>query len=199
MEYLRKLIKQFYIYLIWIALVILIWPTAWKFFYNTTPAKKIVMYVHVYDYADPELAAAMEGGMLEKEKMVKILTFDQGSNHEDKFSTADLYLGDSGDTYTLSGDILPLTEFAAAHPEYTYYCINDVPYGVRIYDYSSQEAVMTEYISYRVTEDNLKLGNNLSTSSQYYVYVGANSLHNGQPGSIDDSAFKVLEHMMTLP
>ena len=199
MKFLKGLKNHFHIYILWILIVLFLWSPIFELMTDTVPSKKIIMYINVYAYDDPGLDAAMEGGLSKGQKMVQVKTFSDGQREPNKFLTADLYLCGDADFLTVRDCSLPLTEFKEKHPEYEYCEFDGVPYGVKVFDYETEEGAMKSYITYKVREEDRVFGDVVPDSKNYYVFLCSGSRHSGTGDAKDAGALSVLEYMLTLP
>lgn len=149
MKTLKKIFSQLHTFVLWALASAMFWSWIFTFVTDTSPDKKVTVYVKAPEVRATELAAALEESMPKGLKMIKVHSFDYVMFGVDEFYRGDIFLLPASETETYAELLAPA----------------DWAQDTKAYDAATGEGVATDYIRY--------------TDEDYYVYLGVGSAHDG--------------------
>ena len=184
MRILKNILSQLHIYMIWLILYALLWGWIFTFVTDTSPARKVVVFIDAPSCRDMELRLELEKDMPEGLRMIQVHPFTYAMFDENTLLRADLYIipASKAEEYRdsfapLDGTLLPGCPVSAQG-------------GVRIYDAGTQTGAAMDYITYAVPGE---------AGEDYYLFVGANSLHAASLNETgDDAALAVAQLLLDI-
>lgn len=147
MKILKNIFSQLHTFVLWLLMSAIVWSWIFTFVTDTSPEKKVTVYCHVPQLRETELAAALEEGMPEGLRMIKVHTFDYVMFDVEGIGQGDIYIIPASEVEKYSPDLAPV----------------DGDMGVKVYDAATDTGIAVTYIQY-VDED-------------YYLFLGAGSVH----------------------
>ena len=182
MNVLRRILRQLPLYLAWIVLSAIFWSWIFTLVTDTRPENKVTLLVSAPALEDRPLAAALEEEKPEGIRMIKVHPFSYAVFDEGSFLNADLYVVPESKAAEFLDAFVPVDP----PPGAAVYAVEGVPYGIRIYTAAAGEGAAMDYIQY------VPAG---GIGEDYYLFLGANSLHAGKK---DFAALKVAEKLLRL-
>ncbi len=147
MRVLKNIFSQLHSFVLWALASVMLWGWIFGMATDTTFDKKIMVFCHVPQMEDTELALELEKDLPDGIKMVQVHTFDYVMFDTLSIERADVLIIPAIDVPEMAEEILPLDGQG------------DAP----VYDPATGQGILTEYITYDDTE--------------YYLYLGASSAH----------------------
>ncbi len=190
MKVLKNIFSKFYLYLLWAMIAAMLWGWIFSFVTNTTPNKKVTVFINTYACSDTDLAVELEKDKPENIKMIKVHPFSFSLFDSSTFVKGDIYIIKSSEIETYLPSFCPLNEqFRAENPLYQYYYAEDgTAWGIKVYDAETSTGVATEYLTYTVEG---------APQEDYYLFFNADSIHIGAlNGSSSDAALTVAENLI---
>ena len=161
-------------YIIWFLVSVLIWTWIFGRITDADAENKVVLYADAesVDSGTLETLAAelLPGGI----KFFKARTLSYAVFDETELAAADMYILTEDTLGDYMPSLLPLTAYAAVHPEQLYYTVDGVPYGICVFDPGSELSAGGEYITYG--------------SKRAWLFFNSASLHAGDLNSSADNA-----------
>ena len=77
MRVLKNIASQFYLYLLWLLVSVLVWGWVFTRITDTAPEKKVTVFVNAYAVEDRALSVELEKSMPEGIKMIRVKTQPQ--------------------------------------------------------------------------------------------------------------------------
>ncbi|MGM9608878.1 MAG: hypothetical protein ACI3XE_01485 [Eubacteriales bacterium] len=190
MKVLKNIFSKFYLYLLWAMIAAMLWGWIFSFVTNTTPSKKVTVFINTYACSDTDLAVELEKDKPENIKMIKVHPFSFSLFDSSTFVNGDIYIIKSSEIETYLPSFCPLNEqFRVENPLYEYYYGEDgTAWGIKVYDAATSTGVATEYLTYTVEG---------APQEDYYLFFNADSIHIGAlNGSPSDAALTVAENLI---
>ena len=181
MKTIRGILSKWHIYVLWALLAVLLWSWIFGFVTDTSPSRKVTVFVNVYDCADVDLAVALEEAKPEAIRMVKVHPFSYAMFDEQNLLTADLYVVSRSEAADYLTSFAPLN--AADDPGGTGYYEDGTLYGLRIYDGSSRTGAAEAYLTYTAPD---------GEAEDFFLFFGASSVHL-EDGAARQVAARLLE------
>lgn len=177
MRVLKNILSQLHVYVVWLILSAVLWGFVFNFVTDAPREKKLVLFAEVETCRDAELSAALEERKPAGIKLVQVHSFDYVMLDETALLNADLYIvpADKIEDYHES--------FRALDPErmdlsgLTLYETDGKPCGIRVWD--GETGCAASCLGYG--------------EGEYYLFLGANSLHAGEK---DDAAYRLIEVLL---
>ena len=182
----KKLFSLLPILLLWAALSVLIWSWIFSLLTDTSPDKKVVLFVDLAHVEDRALAVTLEEALPAELRMVQVHPFSYAMLDSEQLLSADLYIIRESSLKAYQEWLAPLPD-ALRHGEL--WPDADEPVAVKIADNGTGSAGM--YVSYTQPD---------GTQEACYLCFGKQSLHvAGNEGATDAAALAVAEKLLTLP
>lgn len=192
MRILKSIWKRWHVYVSWALFSVIMWGWIITLVTDTTPRKKLSVFIDSYACEDKALSMKLEEDKPEGIRMIKVHPFSYALFGETGFTGADIYVIRASQIEVYITDFLSIEAFAKEHPEYGYYHGDDgKPYGIKVYDTSSGDGAAQAYITYKTP------ANSLSPAEDYYLFFGKASCHVGNKED-DSLAFKLAEMILKL-
>lgn len=185
MRILKNIGSQLHIYLLWVLLAALLWGWIFTFVTDTTPARKVTVFIDAYECRDKELSLELEKHLPRGIRMIKVHPFSYAMFDAETLLGADLYVIPASKMEEYRDSFIPaeelsLTENRTVSPQG----------GIRIYEADTDSGGAWSYITY--TEPGTE-------GEDYYLFFGAKSLHAAPlTGSGDDAALAVAELLLNM-
>ena len=92
MRFLRNVLSRLWLYLVWLVASVMIWGQVYSVITDTTPDKKISVYVDSPSVMSTEFSAELEKTMPEGLKFIKVRPFTYAMFYDETFFNADIYI-----------------------------------------------------------------------------------------------------------
>ena len=174
--------------LLWLMLCVLVWGFVFTRITDTAPENKIVLWVNAPVPRATEMAVQLEEKLAGRIKMVQVRPFGYALMGADSIKSADLYIVRAADVDTYRDWFAPLP--AALQEECTL-SREGVPLGITVFSAADSFGVAEEYIEYETPQEN---------AQNYYLLVGASSLHNPEAeNAVDGLAVDAARLLLNMP
>ena len=185
MRILKKIGGQLLVFLTFLTLSTLFWGWLFTLKTDTSPAKKITVYVDCSAVSETALAAKLEETLPEGIRMVKVHSFSYAFFDSDALEGADLFIVPE----SRAADYRE--SFAAFAVSYTeVLTLENGAAGIKIYDAGTGAGGAASYITYR---------NEAGEAEDYYLFYGAASLHfAGNENAVDNAAAEVANRLLSM-
>lgn len=147
MRVLKNIFSQLHSFVLWALASVMLWGWIFGMATDTTFDKKIMVFCHVPQMADTELALELEKDLPEGIRMIQVHTFDYVMFDTVSIEHADVLIIPAIDVQEMEGELLPLEGQG------------DMP----VYDPATGQGILLDYITYG--------------DEEYYLYLGAGSAH----------------------
>lgn len=162
----RRTLSRVPVYVLWALASIFLWGFVFSFLTDTTPAKKLSVYISAENVDGTELAARLEdSGLPDGIRMVKARSFSYAAFSDGDLQTADLYVVKASEAAEWRDSFLPLPDGLAGDLN-----LGDSVCGIRVYDAESGTGLFDDLIGYAVPG---------VPAEDYYLFFGAGSQHTG--------------------
>lgn len=156
----KRTLSRFPVYVLWALAAFVLWSWVFGFLTDTSPEKKLTLYISADEVQDVELAALLEdGGLPEGIRMVKVHPFSYAMFGETDLLSADLYIVRASEAMEWRDSFRPLPAGIRGDLE-----LEGGVSGVRVYDAQTGSGVYDGLIGYDPAED-------------FCLFFGANSAH----------------------
>lgn len=163
--------------ILWLMFSVLLWGFVFTRITDTVPQKKLVLCIDAQVPDPTSLAVELEAFADPGIRMVKAHSFSYAMMSGDVLRSADLYIVKESDIASYSEWFAPLPPELSGEQ---IYAIEDVPYGVLIYDAERQTGAAQEYINYFLPSE---------TPENCYLMFGIHSVHiASHENAIDNAA-----------
>lgn len=160
----KRSLSRFPVYLLWALASVFFWSYLFSFLTDTSPAKKLSVYISAEKVEDVELAARLEDcGLPDGIRMVKVHPFSYAMFSDRDLRTADLYIVKVSEAEGWRDSFRPLPDGMAGDLD-----LGDGVQGVRVYEAESGTGVFDELIGYSAPD---------AAAEDYYLFFGAESQH----------------------
>lgn len=147
MKILKNIFSQLHSFVLWLLVSVLFWGWIFNLATDTSFDKKVMVFCHVPEIRDTELAIALEEDLPEGIEMVQVHSFDYVMFDTVSITRADILIIPAIDVPEFGDEIVPLEGEA----------------GTPVYNTDTGEGVLLDYITYG--------------EEDYYLFLGANSAH----------------------
>lgn len=182
---LKTISGQLLLFLTFLTLSTMLWGWLFSVRTNTTPDKKVTVYIDCDAVRDVELAARLEEDLPEGIRMVQVHPFSYALFDTSAFTGADLFIvpESKAEEYRDS--------FAAFAVSYTgVLTLENGAVGIKIYDTAADRGGADAYITYV---------NASGEKEDFYLFYGASSLHfAGNENAVDNAAAQIANRLLTL-
>ena len=179
MRVLRNIVSQVHVYIVWLILSAVLWGFIFNIVTDAPAAKKLVLFAEVESCEDRALSALLEEKKPDGLRFVQVHSFDYVMFDEHGLLNADLYIVSAGSVEGYRDSFAPLDLTKLDTEGLTLLELDGQPCGVRVWD--GKEGVASSYFGYG--------------EGDYYLFVGANSLHAGEK---DDAAYWMIRELLKL-
>ena len=183
MRILKRILSDFYFYLMWALIAALFWVWMFGFLTDAPKEKKIVVFADVPDLDRTGLATELEKDKPDGITLIQTYPFSYALMSADELEAADIYIVKSGDITSFFDSFAPLPEDLYTAFDGEKYYVDDVVYGLKVYDRGADKGVATDYITYG--EDD------------YFLFFNVKSVHSGSDTSVDAAAVAVATKLLT--
>ena len=179
MRVLKNILSQLHVYLVWLILGAVGWGFVFGILTDAPADKKLVLFAEVGSIRDRELAAALEKEKPEGIRLIQVHSFDYVMLDESGLLNADLYIvpAENAENYRDSFRPLDPEKLPAELPPLLE--LGGEPCGIRVWD--GESGCAAAYVGYGAGE--------------YYLFLGANSLHAGER---DDAAYWMIGEILQM-
>lgn len=155
----RRTLSRFHVYLLWALLSVFLWSYVFSFLTDTSPAKKLTLYISTEQVEDVELAAQLEeNGLPDGIRMVKVHPFSYAMFSDQDLLSADLYVVSASEAEGWRDSFRPLPDGMTGD-----LALENGAQGIRVYDAKTGTGAFDGLIGY--------------AGEDYYLFFGAQSLH----------------------
>ncbi|MBR1757785.1 MAG: hypothetical protein IJ744_03545 [Lachnospiraceae bacterium] len=179
----RRFFSQIYLYLLWLIVAVMFWGWIFSLKTDTSAEKKVMVFADVDAMDEVGLSAKLEEEMPEGIRMVQAHPFSYVIFNENLLVNADVFIVPENEIEELLDTFAPMEREEGE----TYYEVDGVAYGKKIYDAATKEGPAKTFITYTTDKDD---------SQDYYLFYGIYSLHTG---SLDEAAYEIANHLLCLP
>ena len=149
MKVLKNIGSQFYLYLLWLLVSVLLWGWIFTMITDTTPDKKITIFIDAYAVEDKALSIELEKSMPDGIKMIRVRSFSYAMFQESSILGADIFI--------------------VKESEIELYRDSFRGEGIKVYDARTGQGAARQFIRYTADE----------ATEDYYLFYGAESVHTG--------------------
>lgn len=176
----RKFLSQLPLYALWLVFGAMLWSWVFTFVTDTRPEKKVTVFVDAYAVEDTALAVALERALPEGIRMVKVHPVSYVMFDDEALRGADIFI-------LRASDAPRYEELLAQLPEPSVDGTGVLARGKKLYDAATGQGSARDYIQYNSPGQ---------PAEDYYLFIGANSLHTG---TLDEAALAVIAQLENLP
>ena len=182
MRVLKNILSQLHVYVLWLLLSTVFWGWIFtSFVADTSPEKKITIYIDAPRVADTALDIALEEHLPRGIRMVRAHPFSYAVFDTDALLDADIFIVPASRAAEYIDSFAPLSgpflEAAEARWER-----DGTVYGLRVYDAETGASAAGDYITYAAPGQE---------GEDFYLFIGSRSLHAASfNGSGDDAALE---------
>lgn len=176
----RKFFAQLPFYLVCLVLGAILWSWIFGLATDTTPEKKVTIFVDAYAVEDARLSAALERDLPEGIRMVRAHPMSYVMFDDAALRSADLFI-------LPASRAADFDELLAQTPDASADAADVLARGEKIYDAAKGSGAAQTYIQYALPGQ---------TPEDYYLFIGANSPHAGEH---DGAAYEIIAQLKELP
>ena len=169
MRGIKRFFAQLPAYVLWLMFSAVLWGWIVGLLTDTTPEKKVTLFLDVPAVEDAALSAALEQPLPEGIRMVKARAFSYVLFQQDALHACDLYVLPASEMESFCPDLLALEGFVAPDS----WTKDGAVYGLRCYDADTAAGAAAAYVQYLAPD---------RAAEDHYICVAKNSPH------IDDGA-----------
>ena len=152
--------SHIYLFLAWIVLSTIFWGWIFNIVTDTTPAKKITVFIEAESLDDKALAQYLSDDLPDGIKMVKVHPFSYAFFDSETLLSSDVFIVKESNIEKYSGSFYPLGEkFSPGE----YYENGDGVLGFKVYDAAEQRGILSDYAVFG--------------DEDCYIFIGAKSPH----------------------
>ena len=179
MRVLKNILSQLHVYLVWLILSVVLWGFVFNLLTDAPAEKKLLLFAEVGGVREREFCAELEKSKPAGIRMLQAHSFDYVMFDEQSLLSADLYIVplERVEGYRDSFRALDLSRLPAE--ELSFYELDGAPCGIRVWD--GEAGAASGYFAYG--------------EGEYYLFLGANSLHAGEP---DDAAYWMIGEILKM-
>ncbi len=160
----KRTLSRFPLYLLWALFSFFLWSYVFSFLTDTTPEKKLTLYISADQVEDTELAARLEdGGLPSGIRMIKVHPFSYAMFSDQDLLSADLYIVKASEAAGWRDSFRPLPNGITGDLD-----LGGGIRGIRVYDAETGTGKYTELISYAAPG---------VPAEDCYLFFGADSQH----------------------
>lgn len=182
MRIVKNIVSQMHRWVLWAILSAVFWGWIFTMVTDTTPDRKVTLFVKVDRCEDKALAVKLEESLPPGIRMIKVHPFSYVMLGSGELETADLYIVPASEASGMTDAFAPLDGETLETGDRELFRVDGVAYGVKVYDAASGTGAAAQYLGYEPGED-------------YYLFLNAASLH---LGSGDGAALRVAEALLKL-
>lgn len=182
MRTLRNIWSQLYRFVFWALISSIFWGWIFTLVTDTTPARKVTIYLQVEECRDRDLVLKLEENKPEGIRMVKVHPFSYAVFGSDDLLNADLYVVRESDAEEMLASFAPLDGESWDYGGRELFRRDGKIYGVKVYDAASDTGDLRDYLQYTPGEN-------------CYLFFNVSSPH---LGGGDSAALRVAETMLSL-
>ena len=160
----KRTLSRFPVYLLWALASVILWSYVFSFLTDTSPAKKLTVYISAEKVEDVELAARLEeGGLPDGIRMIKVHPFSYAMFSESDLLSADLYVVKASEADGWRDSFRPLPDGLNGELD-----LGNGVQGIRVYDAATGTGLFDDLIEYAAPG---------LPAEDYYLFFGAESQH----------------------
>lgn len=118
MRVIRNIITRSYLYLLWLIVSIMLWGQVYSVITDTTPDKKISVYIESPSVMSTEMSAELEKNLPEGMKFVKVRPFTYAMFYDETLFNADIYIVPDSEADELSDSFISDGEIVTGAARY---------------------------------------------------------------------------------
>lgn len=179
MRVIKNILSQLHVYLVWLILGVVGWGFVFGIVTDAPAEKKLVLYAEVESIRDRELATRLEENRPRGIRFVQVHSFDYVMFDEAGLLSADLFIVPAGNAEAYRDSFLPLDRSKLPLDTPALLELDGEACGIPVWD--GEQGCAAAYIGYGAEE--------------YYLFLGANSLHAGE---IDDAAYWLIGEIIQM-
>ena len=164
----RRCLKRFFsrlpAYVLWLLFSAVLWSWIVGLCTDTTPAKKVTLFLDVPAVEDAALSAALEEALPDGLKMVKAHSFSYVLFQSDALEQADLYVLPASEMEEFREKLLPLDGLGAPDA----WTSGGAVYGLRCYDARAASGAAAELVQYTAPD---------KPEEDHFICISKNSAH----------------------
>ena len=180
MRVLKNIVSQLHVYVVWLILSVVLWGFVFNILTDAPAAKKLVLFAEVESPRDRELSAELEEHRPEGIRLIQVHSFDYAMFDEQGLLNADFYIVSAASAEEYRASFRPLDTEKFSADGLTLLELDGQPCGILVWD--GEKGSAAAYLDYG--------------EGEYYLFLGANSLHAGEK---DDAAYELLRELLRLP
>ena len=147
MKTLKKIVSQLHTFVLWALVSAMFWSWVFTFVTDTSPDRKVTVYIKAPEVRATELAAALEESMPEGLKMIQAHSFDYVMFGVDAFYQGDVFIVPASEIETYAELLAPV----------------EAGQATKVYDAATGTGVAMGYIGY--------------ANEDCYLFLGTGSAH----------------------
>ena len=182
MRTLKNIWSQMHRFVFWALISAVFWSWVFTLVTDTTPERKVTVYLQVESCRDRELSVKLEESRPEGIRMVKVHPFSYALFGDTDLANADVYVMRETDAEQMLDAFAPLDGEAWDTGGRELYRRDGKLYGVKAFDAASGAGAAADYLDYPPGED-------------YYLFFNVSSPH---LGSGDGAALRIAEELLKL-
>ena len=164
MRVLKNILSQLHEYVVWAILAAVLWGFVFNFLTDAPEEKKLVLFAEVESCRDRELSAALEARRPEGIRLIQAHSFDYAMFDETGLLNADVYIVPIESVEGYRDSFRPLDPAALPAAAGELLELDGEPCGIRVWD--GESGFAADFLGYG--------------EGEYYLFLGANSLHAGE-------------------
>ena len=180
MRVLKNIVSQLHVYVVWLILSVVLWGFVFNILTDAPAEKKLVLFAEVAGCRDRELSSALEKHRPEGIRFVQAHSFNYAMFDQSGLLNADFYIVPAADVEEYRASFRPLDTEKFSADALTLLELDGQPCGILVWD--GEKGSAADYLDYG--------------EGEYYLFLGANSLHAGEK---DDAAYELLRELLRLP
>lgn len=150
---------------LWLVISTVLWGFIFNIATDTSPKKKITVFIDAENVADADLAEYLEADKPSGIKMIKVHPFSYAMFGDDEITRADVFIIGEKEIEKYVG------AFAECLVDGDYFVLDGVRVGVKIYDKTTKTGAAAQYIGYG--------------DDDYYLLFGNKSAHLDDGAALD--------------
>lgn len=179
MRVLKNILSQLHVYTVWLILSAVLWGFVFGLLTDAPAEKKLLLFAEVEHCEDTALSARLEEEKPAGIRLIRAHSFDYVMLDEAALRNADLYIVKAENIENYRDSFRPLDPEKIDTASLALYEIDGEACGIRVWD--GESGCAASYIDYG--------------EGEYYLFLGANSLH---AGKADDAAYWMIGEILEM-
>lgn len=179
MRVIRNILSQLHVYVVWAILSAVLWGFVFNFLTDAPAENKLVLFAEVESCRDREFSAALEAHRPEGIRLIQAHSFNYVMFDEASLLHADLYIVPKESIEEYRDSFRPLDPDALPAAAGEILMLDGEPFGICVWD--GETGFAANFLDYGAGE--------------YYLLLGANSLH---AGGKDRTAYWLIEEILQM-